>query len=110
MAFRFYLTTLPVFANAFKGEMTYYASNRNPVLGSCGQLSPVTGDFVALSKGAMENGANPNKNPKCGTTICVCGPGLQQGYQAKIVDTCDDCKQEDIDVNEELFGKFAASK
>lgn len=107
-ALRLCLTILPVFANAFKGEMTHYASNRVPVLGSCGWLTPASGNFVALSQGAMQNGGNPNQNPLCGTMICVCGEGSQQGHQAMIVDTCGGCKQEDIDVNEELFERFAA--
>ncbi|KAL8770114.1 MAG: hypothetical protein Q9209_004152 [Squamulea sp. 1 TL-2023] len=98
-------TILPLCANAYKGDMTHYT----PGLGSCGHFdAPSAGrDVVALSREMMNNGPNPNTNPKCGSKITIYNPTTKTKHTATIVDTCWACKKEDIDVNVELFYKVA---
>ncbi|KAL8995129.1 MAG: hypothetical protein Q9169_005072 [Polycauliona sp. 2 TL-2023] len=96
---------LPLAADAYKGDMTYY----EPGLGSCGHNDPPSAkrDVVALSREIMNNPANPNLNPKCGSKINIYNPSTKKRHTATIVDTCWGCKKEDIDVNVELFNKVA---
>ncbi|KAL8847697.1 MAG: hypothetical protein Q9221_007258 [Calogaya cf. arnoldii] len=98
---------LPLVADAYKGDMTYY----EPGLGSCGHNDPPAAkrDVVALSREIMNNPANPNLNPKCGSKINIYNPSTKKTHTATIVDTCMGCKKEDIDVNVELFNKVAPS-
>ncbi|KAI4271705.1 MAG: hypothetical protein L6R38_006805 [Xanthoria sp. 2 TBL-2021] len=98
-------TLLPLVADAYKGDMTYY----EPGLGSCGHNDPPSAkrDVVALSREMMNNGPNPNNNPKCGSKINIYNPSTKKTHTATIVDTCWACKKEDIDVNVELFNKVA---
>lgn len=99
------LGLLPLVADAYKGDMTHYT----PGLGSCGHNDPPSAkrDVVALSREMMNNGPNPNTNPKCGSKINIYNPGTKKTHSATIVDTCWACKKEDIDVNVELFYKVA---
>ncbi|KAL8717744.1 MAG: hypothetical protein Q9225_005041 [Loekoesia sp. 1 TL-2023] len=97
------LTILPLVANAYKGDMTHFT----PALGSCGIPYVPGTDIVALSNEIMQNGANPNNNPKCGSMIGIYNEQTQQTHYAQVVDTCGGCKREDIDVNVELFYKVA---
>ncbi|KAL8843380.1 MAG: hypothetical protein Q9176_001993 [Flavoplaca citrina] len=98
-------TLLPLLAEAYKGDMTYY----EPGLGSCGHFDAPSAkrDVVALSREIMNNGPNPNLNPKCGSKINIYNPSTKKRHTATIVDTCWACKKEDIDVNVELFNKVA---
>ena len=98
-------TLLPLLAEAYKGDMTYY----EPGLGSCGHFDAPSAkrDVVALSREIMNNGPNPNLNPKCGSKINIYNPSTKKRHSATIVDTCWGCKKEDIDVNVELFNKVA---
>lgn len=95
------LTILPLVANAYKGDMTHYT----PGLGSCGHYNDPSKNepVVALAREIMNNGPNPNNNPKCGTKISIYNPSTKKTHHATIVDTCWACKKEDIDVNEKLF-------
>lgn len=99
------LAMLPIVTNAYKGDMTHYT----PGLGSCGYNDAPSGgrDVVALSREMMNNGPNPNLNPKCGSKITIYNPSTKKRHTATIVDTCWGCKKEDIDVNVELFYKVA---
>ncbi|KAL8729311.1 MAG: hypothetical protein Q9166_004808 [cf. Caloplaca sp. 2 TL-2023] len=99
------LFILPLLAGAYKGDMTHYT----PGLGSCGHNDPPSAkrDVVALSREMMNNPANPNLNPKCGSKITIYNPSTKTKHTATIVDTCWGCKKEDIDVNVELFYKVA---
>ncbi|KAL8864645.1 MAG: hypothetical protein Q9174_007275 [Haloplaca sp. 1 TL-2023] len=99
------LAFLPLLAHAYKGDMTHYT----PGLGSCGHYDPPSAkrDVVALSREIMNNGANPNNNPKCGSKITIRNPRTKKTHTATIVDTCWACKKGDIDVNVELFYKVA---
>ncbi|KAI4136514.1 MAG: hypothetical protein L6R39_007751 [Caloplaca ligustica] len=95
------LTILPLVANAYKGDMTHYT----PGLGSCGYYTDPSKNepVVALSREIMANGPNPNNNPKCGTKINIYNERTKKTHQATIVDTCQACQRQDIDVNEKLF-------
>lgn len=79
----FLLTALPTIL-AYSGEMTYYT----PGMGSCGISSSDGEDVVALSIPMMQNGADPNTNPRCGSKIGIWNPNTKQLYHATIVDTC----------------------
>ena len=51
----------------------------------------------------MANGPNPNTNPKCGTTITITNPNTNNQATATVVDTCQACAYEDIDVSPSVF-------
>lgn len=51
----------------------------------------------------MNNPPNPNNNPKCGTTINIQNPATGNQATATIVDTCQACADEDIDVSPAVF-------
>lgn len=97
------LLGLSTLATAFQGDMTYYA----PGLGSCGLTNTESDHIVALSVQMMDNAAspngNPNRNPKCGTMINIYNPTTKTTHQAKVVDTCEGCADQDIDVSPSLF-------
>ncbi|KAI4116448.1 MAG: hypothetical protein LQ345_003143 [Seirophora villosa] len=99
------LALLPILATAYTGDMTHYT----PGLGSCGyRTDPAKNEpVVALSLAIMANGPNPNNNPKCGTKITIRNPRTGTSHQATIVDTCQACAREDIDVNIRLFNQVA---
>ncbi len=78
------------FILAYSGDMTYY----DPSVGltSCGTLHGPNELIVALSTGMMNNGGNPNSNPKCGKTIGIWNPQTKQQHYATVVDTCYGCQ------------------
>lgn len=51
----------------------------------------------------MNNPPNPNDNPLCGTQITITNPATGNTAQATIVDTCEGCAYEDIDVSPSVF-------
>lgn len=51
----------------------------------------------------MNNGPNPNTNPKCGTSINIYNPATGGTHSATIVDTCEGCAEYDIDVSPSVF-------
>ena len=51
----------------------------------------------------MQNPPNPNDNPLCGTAIQIRNPTTGTTYSATIVDTCEGCADEDIDVSPSVF-------
>jgi len=70
--------------------MSYY----DPSVGltSCGTRHGPDDFIVALSPGMMNNGGNPNSNPKCGKTIDIWNPQTKQKHVAMVVDTCYGCE------------------
>ena len=54
----------------------------------------------------MQNPANPNDNPLCGTKISIFNPNTGATTEATIVDTCVGCQEYDIDVTETLFDEI----
>ena len=121
------LQTLPIaafllrIASAYTGDMTYYETGTSspfpfhlqnppnpytrcsPGLGSCGYTNSDSDAVVALSVQMMATPANPNNNPKCGTTITITNPATGGSHTATIVDTCQGCAYEDIDVSPSVF-------
>ncbi|KAI8884191.1 hypothetical protein K501DRAFT_151941, partial [Backusella circina FSU 941] len=86
------------------GKGTYY----NPGLGSCGIESCDTDLVVAVNYIQMDNGANPNKNPKCGQKIKIRGL-LGLFVTATIIDTMPTGTKGDIDMSPALFKKVCGS-
>ena len=97
------LLAITALATAYTGDMTYY----DPGVGSCGLASGGGDAVVALSIAMMNNPANPNANPKCGTQISIHNPSTGTTHSATIVDTCVGCALYDIDVSPSLFKQVA---
>lgn len=98
------LTISIPFAAAYHGDLTYYTPATNAAGSSCDIAAAPGENIVAISHLKMNNGANPNNNPLCGTTISIYNPqGGNTVSGVKIVDTCMGCDEESIDVNPELF-------
>ena len=81
-----YSLILPAFtsmglAAAHVGELMHY--DPSPAKGSCGWQNYPNEMVVGLSTETMGNGANPNKNPKCGKEIEIFNP--QDGSRAKAI-------------------------
>ncbi|KAI8064478.1 RlpA-like double-psi beta-barrel-protein domain-containing protein-containing protein [Gongronella butleri] len=77
---------------------TYYATG----MGSCGESDNDDELVVALNKEQMDNGANPNLNPECEKKVSITGEG-GKSVLARIVDTCPNCKQNDLDMSPKVF-------
>jgi len=88
-------------ATPYTGEITHYDVG----LGSCGKTSTAGQAVVALAVPMMKNGANPNKNPLCGQTIEIVYQG--KTTDATIVDTCQACAMDDVDMSNSLFTTVA---
>lgn len=85
----------------YTGDITHWDVG----LGSCGWTNTDTEMVVAIPEDMMDNPANPNLNPKCGTYITIKYEGKET--QAKIVDTCGGCLPESIDLSPSLFSTVA---
>jgi expansin (peptidoglycan-binding protein) len=93
----------PLQKRTYKGEVTFYHPEVD--LGSCGKFNDGDAMIVAINAPQMNNGANPNNNPKCGRKIRAYGP---KGHvDVKVVDTCAPCKYGDIDLSPSAFHKIA---
>ncbi|CEP13372.1 hypothetical protein [Parasitella parasitica] len=69
----------------FSGSGTYYQVGS----GSCGQHDTNSELVVAMNKAQMENGSNPNNNPRCDKMVTITGD--KGTVTAKVVDTCPSC-------------------
>lgn len=78
------------------GIATYYDVEAG--VGSCGLQSKHTQRVVAVNYAQMDNGANPNENPKCGQQVRIVGPDGDT-YMADIVDTCPGCDTGCLDMS-----------
>lgn len=87
----------------YSGDATYYDVSVG--LGSCGWQGSNSQDLVAIASDVMDNGANPNDNPKCGKTITIYYNG--NTHTATVYDTCPTCAGGSIDLTQELFQKVA---
>ncbi|KAK4549891.1 hypothetical protein LTR36_005192 [Oleoguttula mirabilis] len=85
----------------YTGDITYYETGE----GSCGWTNTDSDAIVALPHVMMNNPANPNNNPLCGTYITISYAGST--HQAKIVDTCMGCDNAAIDLSPTLFTAVA---
>lgn len=81
------------------GDITYYDVSVGT--GSCGTTASNTDNVVALSHLDMNNGANPNNNPLCGTMININYNGAT--HSARVFDTCPTCSEGSLDLTNALF-------
>ncbi|KAF5234374.1 hypothetical protein FANTH_12154 [Fusarium anthophilum] len=92
------------------GQLTYYEVG----LGACGQDSTgqdETGNIVAISKflyNAAKIDENPNHNPLCGSTIIIKNSNGKTSH-ATILDKCEGCAINDIDVSHKVFKEIWGS-
>ncbi|KAI9277619.1 hypothetical protein BY458DRAFT_504612 [Sporodiniella umbellata] len=78
----------------FKGKGTYYDVGA----GSCGKTDYDSEMVVAINKEQMDNGANPNSNPKCHQKVKIVG-NLKHEVVARVVDTCPGCDSGSLDMS-----------
>ncbi len=97
------LTDRETTGGTYTGDITHYEVG----LGSCGTTNSDSEAVCALSVAMMANGANPNSNPKCQKTITLFNPRTGKNTKAKIVDTCQGCAYEDVDLSPSLFTTVA---
>ncbi|KAI8889234.1 hypothetical protein K501DRAFT_171428 [Backusella circina FSU 941] len=84
---------------SYSGKGTFY----NVGLGSCGDLDTDDELVVAVNKAQMDNGANPNKNPKCEHMVSI--SGTDGSVVARIVDACPSCAEGALDMSPTVFEK-----
>ena len=111
LAFLALVTATPLDTRAnlqYTGQITHYTPADNPAHpSSCNTLNTEAEAVVALSHLMMKNGPNPNNNPLCGKKIKIFNPTTRGTTQAKIVDTCQSCALEDLDLSPTLFKTVA---
>ncbi|KAL8706976.1 MAG: hypothetical protein Q9201_000024 [Fulgogasparrea decipioides] len=86
------------------GDLTYYA----PGLGACGKYNTGNENICAISHtvyDAASNGPNPNTNPLCGHRIRASRGG--RSVVVTVVDRCEACKAQDIDLSPGAFQQLA---
>ncbi|EPB87208.1 hypothetical protein HMPREF1544_06033 [Mucor circinelloides 1006PhL] len=81
----------------FSGSGTYYQVGS----GSCGEHDTDSELVVAVNKAQMENGSNPNNNPKCDKMVSITGD--QGTVAARVVDTCPACANGALDMSPTTF-------
>lgn len=88
------------------GDITWFDTSVGP--GSCGWQNSNSDWVVALPVDMMDaqGVSNPNDNPLCGKTITINYNG--QTAQATVVDTCEGCVGESIDLTEGFFTYFGS--
>ncbi|KAL8998029.1 MAG: hypothetical protein Q9188_006183 [Gyalolechia gomerana] len=95
-------------SSSFTGDLTYYT----PGLGACGIYSTAADAICAISHimydAAAPRGANPNLNPLCGKQIRATRGS--KSVLVTVVDRCEGCEVDDIDVSPSAFGKLADEK
>ncbi|KAI4087262.1 MAG: hypothetical protein LQ339_008935 [Xanthoria mediterranea] len=87
-----------------QGDLTYYA----PGLGACGRYNTANDKICAISHityDAYANGPNPNTNPLCGKQIRASRNG--KSVVVTVVDRCEGCKANDIDLSPAAFNQLA---
>ena len=87
----------------YKGDITHYEVG----LGSCGWTNNDSDWVVAMPHAMMNNPANPNDNPLCGKFITLAYAG--KTHRAWIVDTCEGCDGQSLDLSPSLFAAVAPS-
>ncbi|KAL8847628.1 MAG: hypothetical protein Q9221_007358 [Calogaya cf. arnoldii] len=89
---------------AIVGDLTYYS----PGLGACGRSSTENDNVCAISHvtyDAYAKGPNPNTNPLCGKQIRAMRNG--NSVVVTVVDRCEGCKANDIDLSPAAFKQLA---
>ncbi|KAI8643693.1 RlpA-like double-psi beta-barrel-protein domain-containing protein-containing protein [Parasitella parasitica] len=83
----------------FSGSGTYYQVGS----GSCGTYDTNSELVVAVNKAQMDNGSNPNNNPRCDKMVTITGD--KGTVTAKVVDTCPACANGALDMSPTTFKK-----
>lgn len=98
------------------GELTYYDPG-GPGFGSCGEVHYADDAICAVSHlvyDSVAKSANPNENELCGRMIRVSrvdeGDGKRKSIDCKVVDRCEGCKAEDVDLSPGMYNKIAAEE
>ncbi|KAF1805025.1 RlpA-like double-psi beta-barrel-protein domain-containing protein-containing protein, partial [Mucor lusitanicus] len=81
----------------FSGSGTYYEVGS----GSCGERDTDSDLVVAVNKAQMDNGSNPNVNPKCDKMVSITGDN--GSVTARVVDTCPACANGALDMSPTTF-------
>jgi hypothetical protein len=100
---------LPSNTATFTGDLTYYT----PALGACGVDSKETELVCAVSRiiyDAASVSSNPNENPLCGKMLRIQrtdASGTTRSIDVKVVDRCEACKAQDVDLSPTGFNLLA---
>ncbi|WPG99422.1 Hypothetical protein R9X50_00223600 [Acrodontium crateriforme] len=100
--------SLPSGSQVFTGDMTYYDVG----LGACGLTNSNSENVVAISTLLWEtaNTPDPNNSPFCGRMIRATRKdesGNQHSVDVKVVDRCQACKIDDLDMSIAAFEQLA---
>lgn len=101
------LITLLEEAKGLSGDLTYYHEWRGNY-GSCGLDRSMHDQFyvAALSRKYMNlppGQTNPNNHPMCGDSHCLQIWGARGSVVLKVSDTCEGCRDDDVDVADSVF-------
>lgn len=98
------------------GELTYYDPG-GPGFGSCGEVHYADDAICAVSHlvyDSVAKSANPNENELCGRMIRVSRvderDGKRRSIDCMVVDRCEGCKAEDVDLSPGMYNKIAAEE
>jgi hypothetical protein len=103
---------LPAIAGqVYTGDLTFYT----PALGACGLVSTSEEAVCAVSHytwDAVQQGGNPNTNPLCGLKLRVTRNAVELGggnrtIDVTVVDRCEACEPNDIDLSPKMFNELA---
>jgi len=103
----FLLSTLLAEVHSLSGDVTFYYE-WNGGYGSCGlERSRYDRYYVAaLSRKYMNlppGQTNPNNHPMCAADKCLRIYGARGSVVLKISDTCEGCRDDDVDVADSVF-------
>ncbi|CAG8612063.1 3624_t:CDS:1, partial [Dentiscutata heterogama] len=85
------------------GDITFYDVG----LGACGKTNSNSDKICALSRDLFGSspGGNSNKNKNCGRKLKItCG---KKSVTVTVVDLCEGCSAEDVDLSPSAFNKLA---
>ncbi|KAK9506989.1 hypothetical protein O3M35_008827 [Rhynocoris fuscipes] len=88
----------PISYNSKHGDMTYY----NLGMTACGRTYSNSDHVAALAFGHF-TAANPNNDPMCGRRVRIIDPSSKKQVEVTVVDKCQACKMNDIDVSPSVF-------
>ncbi|KAK9506990.1 hypothetical protein O3M35_008828 [Rhynocoris fuscipes] len=88
----------PISSNSKHGDMTYY----NLGMTACGRTYSNSDHVAALAFGHF-TAANPNNDPMCGRRVRIVDPSSKKQVEVTVVDKCQACKMNDIDVSPSVF-------
>ncbi|KAJ5757719.1 uncharacterized protein N7511_006413 [Penicillium nucicola] len=95
--------TTEISGGPYSGDLTWFDTG----LGACGGWNVGTDWIAAVSHIVFDRnarGTNPNNNGLCGQKIHIQRGG--RTVEATVVDRCEGCKENDIDVTRSLFQQF----